>query len=180
MLFFYFSISTLFKGCGMGTLFALVSPCFTENVVVTCKIGSFLCSLDNLLQKKRDLKKGLFLTYFWHFLVTRESYKNSFSTYLIHIHTCILLTLLTFFALPILKNTKQNKRKKNEFIRFGFSLVWVLVLILIRAISEQSMNNKMVSKIKLECLLLICVYTNAKLIVICKPRTLNNGGEDSV
>ena len=39
------------KGCGMGTLFVLVSPCFRENVVVTCKIGSFLCSLDNLLQK---------------------------------------------------------------------------------------------------------------------------------
>ena len=26
-------------------------PCFRENVVATCKIGSFLCSLDNLLQK---------------------------------------------------------------------------------------------------------------------------------
>ena len=35
----------------MGTLFVLVSPCFKENVVVTCEIGSFLCSLDNLLQK---------------------------------------------------------------------------------------------------------------------------------
>ena len=39
------------KGCGMGTRVVLVSPCFRENVVVTCKIGSFLCSLDNLLQK---------------------------------------------------------------------------------------------------------------------------------
>ena len=68
------------KGCGMGTLFVLVSPCFRENVVVTCKIGSFLCSLDNLLQKNvivsfleikfqngAHLKKGLFLTYFSHF-----------------------------------------------------------------------------------------------------------------
>ena len=27
---------------------------------------------------------------------------------------------------------------------------------------------------------LICNYTNAKFIVICKPRTLNDGGEDSV
>ena len=54
--------------------------------------------------------------------------------------TRILLTLLTFFALPILK-------KKCEFIRYGFSLVWFLVLILIRAILEQSMNNKMVNKI---------------------------------
>ena len=35
----------------MGPLFVLVSACFSETVVVRCKIGSFLCSLDNLLQK---------------------------------------------------------------------------------------------------------------------------------
>ena len=40
-----------FKGCGMGPWLVLVSPCFRENEVATCKIGSFLCSLDNLLQK---------------------------------------------------------------------------------------------------------------------------------
>ena len=105
----------------MGTLFVLVSPCFRENVVVTCKIGSFLCSLDNLIQKNVIVlffgnqiskwgsfeKKGPFLTYFPHFLVTRESYKNSYSIYLTHIHTCILLTLLTFFTLPILKKKIQ-------------------------------------------------------------------------
>ena len=72
----------------MGPMLVLVSPCFRENVVVTCKIESFLCSLDNLLQKNEivclfvflkikfrngaHLKKGLFLTYFRHFLVTRE------------------------------------------------------------------------------------------------------------
>ena len=39
------------KGCGMGPWLVLVSTCFRENVVATCKIGSFLCSLDNLLQK---------------------------------------------------------------------------------------------------------------------------------
>ena len=42
------------KGCGMGPWLVLVSPCFRENVVATCKIGSFLSSLDNLLQKKRN------------------------------------------------------------------------------------------------------------------------------
>ena len=47
----FFLLMVILKGCGMGTLFVLVSPCFRENVVVTCKIGSFLCSLDNLLQK---------------------------------------------------------------------------------------------------------------------------------
>ena len=40
------------KGCGIGPWLDLVSPCFRENVVATCKIGSFWCSLDNLLQKK--------------------------------------------------------------------------------------------------------------------------------
>ena len=112
------------KGCGMGPCSVLVFPCFRENVVVTCKIGSFLCSLDNLLQKNVIFfffgnrfskwrlfeKKGLFLTYFSHFLVTREKLQNSFSTYLTHIHTRNLLTALTFFALPILK-------KKYEYMR---------------------------------------------------------------
>ena len=113
------------KGCGMGTLFVLVSPCFRENVVITCKIGSFFCSLDNLLKKKRNcflfwksnFKMALFLTYFSHFLVTRESYKNSFNTYFSHIHTCILLILLTFFALPILKKI----RIYQVWILFGMS-----------------------------------------------------------
>ena len=36
----------------MGPLLVLVSPGFSENVIVTCKIGSFLCSLDNFLLPK--------------------------------------------------------------------------------------------------------------------------------
>ena len=65
----------------MGPWLVLVSPCFRENVVATCKIGSFLCSLNNLLQKNVIVlfleikfqngahlkKKRLFLTYFSHF-----------------------------------------------------------------------------------------------------------------
>ena len=35
----------------MGPWIALVSPCLRENIVATFKIGSFLYSLDNLLQK---------------------------------------------------------------------------------------------------------------------------------
>ena len=42
---------TMVKGCAMGSCLVLVSPCFRANVVTTCKIGSFLCSLDNLLQE---------------------------------------------------------------------------------------------------------------------------------
>ena len=40
-----------FKGCGMGPWLVLVSHCLRENEVASCKIGSFLCSFDNLLQK---------------------------------------------------------------------------------------------------------------------------------
>ena len=114
----------------MGTWFVIVSPCFRETVVATCKLGSFLCSSDNLLQKNvivlffgnqiskwRSFEKGLFLTYFSHFLVTRESYKNSFSTYLKHIHTRILLTLLTFFCL-----TNFEKNTNLSGIRFLFGM----------------------------------------------------------
>ena len=39
------------KGCGMGPWLVLASTCFKGNVVATCKVGSFLCSLDNLLHK---------------------------------------------------------------------------------------------------------------------------------
>ena len=131
----------------------LVSPCFRENIVVTCKIGSFLCSLDYLLQKNiivfffgnqiskwRSFKKKGYVWHTFHiFQSSGKSYKNSYSTYLTHIHTRVLLTLLTFFALPILK--------KIQIYQVCFSLVWVLVLILIRAILEQSINNKTVSKI---------------------------------
>ena len=73
------------KGFGMGPWLVLASPYFRENVVATCKIGSFLCRLNNLLQKNvvvlflgnqisewHSFEKGLFLTYFSHFLVTRE------------------------------------------------------------------------------------------------------------
>ena len=116
------------------------------------QIGSFLCSLENLLQKnvivfffKNQIskwhlfEKRAILNYFSHFLVTREKLQNSFSTYLTHIHTRILLTLLTFLPYQF--------KKKYDFIKYAFSLIWVLVLILICAILEQAINNKMVSEI---------------------------------
>ena len=104
----------------MGPLLVLVSPSFRENVVVICKIWSFLCSLYNLLQKNvivsffenqiskwRSFEKrailDLLFTYFSH------QGKDSSSTYLTHIHTCILLTLLPIFflfTLPVLKKIR--------------------------------------------------------------------------
>ena len=52
-----------------------------------------------------------------------------------------------YFAHPIDLFCLTNFEKKYEFIRYDLSLVWFLVLIFIRAILEESMNNKMVSKI---------------------------------
>ena len=111
----------------MGPLLVLVSPCFRENVVVTCKIVSFLCSLDNFLQKNvivfffgnRILKwcsfeKRIFMTYFSHFLVTRESYKNSFSTYLTDIRT----HPIDFFC-----PTNVEKKIRIYQVRFLFSVI---------------------------------------------------------
>ena len=57
--------SRWFKGGGMGPLLVLVSPCFRENVVATCKTGSFLCSLDNLLQK--NVIVFFFFSFFFFF-----------------------------------------------------------------------------------------------------------------
>ena len=136
----------------MGPWLVLVSPCFRENVVATCKIGSFLCSLDHLLQKNvivlffgiqiskwRSFEKSAIFDLFFTFLVTREKLQK-FLQDISQTHTYTYFAHpIDFFALPILK--------KYKFIRYCFSLVWVLVLILIRAILEQSINSKMVSKI---------------------------------
>ena len=90
------------KGCGLGTLFVLVSPCFRDNVVVTCKIESFLCSLDNLLQK------NVIVFFFGNQISKWRSFeKKLFLTYFSHISHQGKVTIL----------------KKYEFIRYGFSLV---------------------------------------------------------
>ena len=152
----WISKSLVFKGYGMDPWLVLVSPCFKENVVATCKIGSILSSLDNLLQKNVIVllfgnqiskwrsfakKKTPFLTYFSHFLVTRKKLQK-FHQHISQTHT------YTYFAHPIDFFLPYQFWKKYEFIRYGFSLVWVLVLILqVRAILEQSINNKMVTKI---------------------------------
>ena len=42
---------TLVKGRIMGPLLALLCPSFRKNVFVTCKMVSFLCSLENYILK---------------------------------------------------------------------------------------------------------------------------------
>ena len=93
-------------------------------------------------------RKGLFLTYFSHFLVTREKVTKIPSAHisLTYIHNVFCspywFFIFLFFFFP------YQFRKTYEFIRYGFSLVWFLVLILVRAILEQSTNNKWWAKFK--------------------------------
>ena len=141
------------KGCGMGTLFVLVFPCFRENVVVTYKIRSFLCSLDSLLQKNvivfffgnqiskwRSFEKRAIFDLLFTFFIHQGKVTKIPSPH-------ISLTYIHIFYSPYWLTLPYQFWKKYKFIRYGFSLVWVLVLILIRTILEQSTNNKMVSKI---------------------------------
>ena len=110
----------------MGPWLVLVSPCFRENVVATCKIVCFLCSLDNLLQKNvivfffgnqiskwRSFEKraifDLLFTFFSH-QGKVTNIPSAHKIYLTHIHTRILLTLLTFFCLT---NFEKNMNLSN-------------------------------------------------------------------
>ena len=141
------------KGCGMGPCLVLVSPCFRENVVATCKIGYFLCSLDNLLQK------NVIVLFFGNPISKWRSFENraifdllfTFSSHQGKVTKIpsahISRTYIHIFCSPYWLFLPYQFWKKIEFIRYGFSLVWVLVFILIRAILEQSINNKIVSKI---------------------------------
>ena len=135
----------------MGPWLVLVSPCFRENVVATCKIGSFLCSLDNLLQKNvivfffgnqiskwRSFEKRAI----FYLLFTFSSHQGKLQKFLQHIsqtHTHILLTLLTFFALPILK--------KYEFIRYGLVNVSHVLSCFIDCFLEQVLQKTWVLSI---------------------------------
>ena len=121
-----------FKGCGMGPWLVLVSPCFRENAVAICKIGSFLCSLDNLLQKNvivfffenqiskwRSFEKraifDLLFTFFSH-----QGKVTKFLQHISHSHT------YTYFAHPndffCLTNFEKKTQKKNMNLSGTISL----------------------------------------------------------
>ena len=141
------------KGCGMGTLFVLVSPCPRKNVVITSKIRSFFSNLDNLLQKNiivfffgnqiskwRSFEKSAIFDILFKFFSHQGKVTKTPTAH-------ISLAYIHAFCSPYWLFLPYQFLEKYKFIRYGFSLVWVLVLILIRAILEQSINNKMVSKI---------------------------------
>ena len=139
----------------MGPWLVLVSPCFRKKVVATCEIGSFLCSLDNLLQKNvivlffgnqiskwRSFEKRAIFDRLFTFFIHQGKFQN-FLQHISHSHT------YTYFAHPIdffcLTNFEKNKNLSDTVSLWSWCLV--LVLILIRAILEQLINDKMVSKI---------------------------------
>ena len=97
----------LLKGRVMGTLLALVCPCFRKNEIVTWKIVSFLCGLDifllknvvgflfgNQISKWRLFKKRATFDLIFTFLVTREKTQR-FLQHISHLHK------FTFLAHPI-------------------------------------------------------------------------------
>ena len=110
----------------------------------------FLCSLDNLLQKNvigfffgnqiskwRSFEERAIFDLLFTF--SHQGKLLKFLQHISHSHA------YTYFAHPIDCFCLTNFEKNTNLS--GVSLVLVLVLILIRAILEQSMNNKMVSKI---------------------------------
>ena len=112
----------------MGPWLVLVSPCFRENVVATCKIGSFLCSLDNLLQKNvfvlffgnqiskwRSFEKRVIFDLLFTFLVTREKLQKIPSAH-------ISLTYIHVFCSPYWLFLPYQFWKKNTNLSDTVSL----------------------------------------------------------
>ena len=112
--------------------------CFVVWIIFFCEMKLF-SFLEIKFQNGAHLKKGYFWSTF-HILVTRET-TQKFIQHISQLHTRVLLTHWLFLPSQFCKN--------YEFIMYGFSLVWLLVLILskFRAILEQSINNKMVCKL---------------------------------
>ena len=115
----------------MGPMLDLVSPCFRKNVVATCKIGSFLCSLDNLLQKNvivlffgnqiskwRSIEKRAIFDLLFIFS-SHQGKVTKILQHISHSHT------YTYFAHPsdffCLTNCEQKNRICQVWFLFGMS-----------------------------------------------------------
>ena len=88
----------------MGPLLVLVSACFRETVVVTCKIGSFFVLLNNLLQKNVGLIVFIF--------------ENQISKWLSFEKRAIFDLLFTFFSY-------QGKVTKIPLKRISLTYIYV-------------------------------------------------------
>ena len=122
-----------------------------------------------LIWKKRGIFDLLFTFFSHQGKVTKISSAHTSLTY-IHVFCSPYWLLLRY------QFWKKNTNLSDTVSLWYESWCWFLF--------APFWNNQLITKwwakFKLECLLLICTYTNTKFIVICKPRTLNDGGEDSV
>ena len=131
-------------------LFLFSLNCFRENVFVICKIGLgfcvCVCSLDNSHQKNVIVFFFENLISKWHSFEKRVIFDLLFTFFIYQgkvtkIPSAHISLTYVYFAHPIDFFCLTNFWKKKEFMRYGFSFVWLLVLILIRTILEQSINN---------------------------------------
>ena len=127
--------------------------------------------LRNQISKWWSFEKSAYFDLLSTFLVTREK-TQKFLQYISHLHT------YTYFAHPIDFFLPSQFFKKCEFIMYIYSFFfwcdsWCWLFF--APFWSNRLITKWSAKFRLECLLLIFIYTNAKFIVICKLRTLNDG-----
>ena len=149
----------------MGPLLVLVSPCFRKNVSL-CSLGNFFRKMYFFLfwkskfQNGAHLIKWLFLTYFYIFYSKTQKFLQHISR--LHTYTYFAHPI-DFYAFPILQ--------KLQICRIWFLFgVTPGVDSYSRHFGAINKSIKWWAKFRLECLLLIFIYTYGKFIVIWKPR----------
>ena len=107
-------------------MLVLVSLCFRENVVAACKIRSFLCSLDNLLQKNvivfffgnliskwRSFEKRAIFDLLFTFFSHQGKVTKIPSAYHSHTYTYFAHPIDCFFCLTNFEK-KQQQQQQNK------------------------------------------------------------------
>ena len=116
----------------------LFSPCFRENVVVTCKIESFLCSFlqkkvivfifENQISKWRSFEKRAIFDLLFTFFSYQGKLAKIPSAHISLTYIYVFRSLCWLFFLSFFFWRYQFwKKTKYEFISYGFSLVWFRV-----------------------------------------------------
>ena len=118
-----------------------VSPCFRENVIVTCKVKSILCSLEkfllvnvidffygNQISRWRSFEKRAIFDLLFTILVTMETTQK----FLQHIYHLIYTYTysaqpIDFFYLPNFAKKQNKTKKKTDFIMYSFSYLVCLL-----------------------------------------------------
>ena len=99
-------VHELLKGTQLGPLLALISPWFRENVIVTLKIVSFLCSFFLMAL---IWKKGYFWPTFHIFFLSPGKRHTKILQHISHLHTYTYFAHpIDFFALPMLQKIRIN------------------------------------------------------------------------